>query len=217
MNEHERRIAAYHESGHALVGKAVPQGDPIHKISLVSRGFALGFTWSLPEEDRTMHSKSRFEDEIASLLAGRAAEELVFNEVTTGAANDFERATHIAKDMVTMYGMSPLGPVTWGERQDNLLGRGMEVRNYSEKQAELIDEAVKLILSKQMERAKEILQSKISLLELVAERLLKEETIEGDDFNIMYAAFHGETIDKPKRAKTNGKRRLNRVAKPAEA
>jgi cell division protease FtsH len=216
MNEHERRVAAYHESGHALVGKAVPQGDPIHKISLVSRGFALGFTWSLPEEDRTMHSKSRFEDEIASLLAGRAAEELIFNEVTTGAANDFERATHIARDMVTMYGMSSLGPVTWGERQDNLLGRGMEVRNYSEKQAELIDDAVKVILSKQMDRAKQILQNKMSLLEQVAERLLKEETIEGDDFNIMYAEFHGETIEKPKRTKTNGRRRINRVAKPAE-
>ncbi len=201
MSEHERKVAAYHEAGHAIVGKAVPLGDPIHKISLVSRGMALGFTWSLPEEDRRMESKSRFEDEMAELLAGRVAEELIFNEVTTGASNDFERATQIARDMVMMYGMSKLGPVVYGERHDSFLGRGPEVRNYSEKQAELIDEAVREIIDEQKKRAQDILRKHHTLLEATAQRLLKEETIEGSDFNEMYAQFvAGEPIAAKKRS-----------------
>lgn len=193
MNQQERKIAAYHESGHAIVGKTVPNGDPIHKISLVSRGMALGFTWSLPEEDHRMQTKSHFEDEIAQLLAGRVAEELVFGEVTTGASNDFERATQIARDMVMVYGMSKVGPIVYGDRQDTLLGRGPEVRNYSEKQAELIDEALKEILTIQKERAKTILMRQAGLLEATAQRLLKEETIEGANFDALYASFQPKT------------------------
>jgi cell division protease FtsH len=210
MNPHEKGIAAYHEAGHAIVGKTVPYGDPIHKISLVSRGMALGFTWSLPEEDRRMQSKSHFEDEIAQLLAGRVSEELIFNEITTGASNDFERATQIARDMVMVYGMSKLGPIVYGERHDSFLGRGTEVRNYSEKQAELIDEAVKEIIDTQKERAKSILRQQHELLEATAQRLLKEETIEGDTFEALYDSFQPKTgkrtpkTEKPKRVVARG-------------
>jgi cell division protease FtsH len=204
MGAHERRVAAYHEAGHAIVGKVVPNGDPIHKISLVSRGMALGFTWSLPDEDRVMQSKSHFEDEIASLLAGRASEEMIFDEVTTGAANDFERASRIARDMVTQFGMSSLGPIVWGERQDNFLGRGTEIRNYSEKQAELIDNAVKDIVETERARAKEILHKESGFLEALAQRLLKEETVEGADFNDMYDTFHGK-VKTPKTSRRPAK------------
>lgn len=189
MNAHERQIAAHHEAGHAIVGKSVPHGDPIHKISLVSRGMALGFTWSLPEDDRRMSSQGHFEDEICQLLAGRLAEELVFGEVTTGAANDFERATQIARDMVTHYGMSRLGPITFGERQDTFLGHGAEWRNYSEKQAEQIDAAIGEIIECQKERARTILKRQMRLLKATAERLLKQETLEGDDFSALFDSY----------------------------
>lgn len=189
MNAHEREVAAYHEAGHAIVGKSVPNGDPIHKISLVSRGMALGFTWSLPEDDTRMTSKSHFEDEICQLLAGRSAEELIFNEVTTGAANDFERATQIARDMVMTYGMSKLGAVVYGERHDTYLGRGSEVRNYSEKQAEHIDAAVQEIIVYEKNRAKQLLKVHHQLLKATAAQLLKEETIEGDVFDKLFKSF----------------------------
>ena len=198
MSEHERRVAAYHEAGHAIVGKKVPNGDPIHKISLVSRGMALGYTWSLPSEDRRMQSKSHFEDEIAQLLAGRSAESLIFNEVTTGASNDFERATQIARDMVMVYGMSKLGPIVYGDRHDSFLGRGMETRNYSEKQAELIDNAVREIIETQYARATTILKEQHELLEVTSQRLLKEETIEGDQFDELYDSFNGKAGTKSK-------------------
>lgn len=189
MNEQERKVTAYHEAGHAIVGKVVPKGDPIHKISLVSRGMALGYTWSLPDEDRRTDSKSHFEDEIAQLLAGRIAEEMIFNEITTGASNDFERATRIARDMVMVYGMSKLGNVVYGERQDSYLGRGSEIRNYSEKQAEQIDDAVREIIGEQKERATKILHDNVKFLEEVSLLLLKQETIEGMEFEEMYEAY----------------------------
>ncbi len=221
MNAAERRVAAYHEAGHAIVGKLVPKGDPIHKISLVSRGMALGYTWSLPTEDRRMHSRGHFEDEIAQLLAGREAEELVFSEVTTGASSDFERATRIAQDMVKVYGMSRLGPISFGERQDSLLGRGPEWRNYSENQAQMIDETVREIIEAQRKRARDLLVDHRKLLEKVAEMLLKVETIEGDDFNALF----GEQGDKlppsdklPPKGKSVPKRgRVLGGAKPATA
>lgn len=210
MNMHERKVAAYHEAGHAIVGKAVPNGDPIHKISLVSRGMALGYTWSLPEEDRRMQSKGHFEDEIAQLLAGRVAEEMIFNEVTTGASNDFERATRIARDMVMVYGMSKLGTIVYGERQDSFLGRGHEVRNYSEKQAELIDATVKEIIDEQKARARKVLEDHSVLLETTSQILLKEETIEGDRFDELYE----ESLGKPKKT---SKRRVRTASVEAKA
>ncbi len=219
MNVHERKVAAYHEAGHAIVGKVVPFGDPIHKISLVSRGMALGFTWSLPEEDRRMESKSHFEDEIAQLLAGRVAEELIFNEVTTGASNDFERATHIARDMVMVYGMSKLGPVVYGERERSYIGKGVEVRNYSEKQAELIDEAVRDIIDTQKKRAREVLLDQKAVLEETAQRLLKEETIEGDAFDALFISFQKKnsrgqkkTPEGTKSVATPARRRTPKIA-----
>lgn len=203
MNEQERKVTAYHEAGHAIVGKVVPKGDPIHKISLVSRGMALGYTWSLPDEDRRTDSKTHFEDEIAQLLAGRAAEEMIFNEITTGASNDFERATRIARDMVMVYGMSKLGNVVYGERHDSFLGRGAETRNYSEKQAELIDDTVRDIINEQKTRAEKILRDNAPFLEEVSLLLLKQETIEGADFDAMYDAYKGIKPARKKATKTS--------------
>lgn len=198
MNAHERQVAAYHEAGHAVVGKVVPNGDPIHKISLVSRGMALGFTWSLPEEDTRMTSKGHFEDEICQLLAGRVAEEIIFNEITTGASNDFERASQIARDMVMVYGMSKLGPVVYGDRKDTFLGRGMESRNFSEKQAEQIDVAVREIIDTQKLRAHTVLKRHLPLLKATAEQLLKVETIEGEEFNQLFDSLTLPKKSKPK-------------------
>lgn len=226
MNAHERQVAAFHEAGHAIVGKVVPNGDPIHKISLVSRGMALGYTWSLPSEDRRMQSKGHFEDEIAQLLAGRVAEELIFGEVTTGASNDFKHATQIARDMVMVYGMSRLGTVAWGDREDTYLGRGMETRNYSDEQAAAIDEEIKSIIDTQKERARAILVDQSHLLNEVAARLLREETIEGADFDAMFASLGlgktpGEKADELTPTTTGGvagqpaKRRRGRPRKVA--
>ncbi|MBI3495646.1 ATP-dependent zinc metalloprotease FtsH, partial [Candidatus Berkelbacteria bacterium] len=138
----EKQITAYHEAGHAIVAKALPNCDPVHKVSVISRGIALGFTWTRPTEDRHLISRSKFEDDLAQLLGGRVAEDLVFHETTTGASNDLRRATQIARDMVTQYGMSKqLGPVTLGEREELVfLGRELgERKTYSEKIAQSID------------------------------------------------------------------------------
>ncbi|NLE76232.1 MAG: ATP-dependent zinc metalloprotease FtsH, partial [Chloroflexi bacterium] len=142
LSPDEKEIVAYHEAGHALVMQLLPEGDPVHKVSIVSRGMALGYTVPLPEEDRYLHSRSRFQGELVGLLGGRAAEELVFQDVTTGAASDLERVTRLARKMVTEYGMSErLGPLTFGHKEELVfLGREIgEQRNYSEEVAQEID------------------------------------------------------------------------------
>jgi cell division protease FtsH len=136
ISDEEKLIVAYHEAGHALVMKMLPHADPVHKISIVSRGMALGYTMPLPEEDHLLYGKNKFTDELAGLLGGRVAEEEVFGDITTGASNDLERVTSLARRMVTQYGMSELlGPQTFGEKEELVfLGREIgEQRNYSEK------------------------------------------------------------------------------------
>ncbi len=190
MNEQEKEIAGYHEVGHALIGHFLPNNDPIHKISLVSRGSALGYTWSLPEEDRRLVTKSKFEDEIAQLLGGREAEKLIFNETTTGAENDLKKATRIAHDMVKVYGMSEkLGPIQFGQRDDMIfLGRDIrEERNYSETVAAQLDEEVKRIVLHAEDVARTLLRKHRQLLKSIAERLMKQETIERDEFEQLVA------------------------------
>lgn len=184
MNQQEKEIAGYHEVGHALVGHFLVNNDPIHKISLVSRGSALGYTWSLPEEDSRLVTKSKFEDEIAQLLGGREAEKLIFNETTTGAENDLKKATRIARDMVKIYGMSEkLGPIQFGQRDDMMyLGGGSEQRNYSESIAAQLDEEIKRIVLKAEDVAKSVLKKHKSLLESITKQLLKNETIEREEF-----------------------------------
>lgn len=185
----EKEITAYHEAGHAIVGKVLQHTDPVHKISIISRGMALGYTWSIPEEDKYLRNKAQFNDELAQLLAGRAAEKLQFNEVSTGASNDLERATKLAGDMVKAYGMSDkLGPVTFGQRDEMIfLGREIaEHKSYSEKVATDIDSEIKDIVSNAEKRAIETLKKYSSVMKKLAELLLKKETVERAEFDALF-------------------------------
>ncbi|MCS7283278.1 MAG: ATP-dependent zinc metalloprotease FtsH [Anaerolineae bacterium] len=185
ISEEERRIIAYHEAGHALVAHYLPKCDPVQKISIIARGMAAGYTLSLPEEDRTVISKSKFEDQLAFALGGRAAEELVFGEVTTGAANDLEQVTELARAMVTRYGMSEkLGPMTFGQKEELVfLGKEIgEQRDYSEAVAQQIDEEVRRIIHTAYQRARKVLEEHREQLDAVAQRLLEVETIEAEEF-----------------------------------
>ncbi len=190
ISDKEKNIIAHHEAGHALVMHELPNCDRIHKVSVVSRGMALGYTMPLPEEDHYLESKAKFEDEIAGLLGGRAAEELVFGDITTGASNDLERATKMAKSMVTQYGMSSeLGPRTFGQKEELVfLGREIsEQRDYSEEIARRIDQEIHLIISTAYGRAKSILTEKGDKLEALAKRLIDEETVEGPALEVLLA------------------------------
>jgi len=187
MNEREKKITAYHEAGHALVGHILPNTDPIHKISIVSRGMALGVTWSLPEEDKKLITRSELRDDIAMMLGGRIAEKVFFNEITTGASNDLENATKLARDMVTRYGMSDkLGNQIYG-RRDELVFLGKELgehhKDYSEEVAAKIDLEISSIIINSYKTAEKIILSNKKKLEKVASVLLERETIEAVEFN----------------------------------
>ena len=160
ISDQEKEIIAYHEAGHAVVMRYLPNADPVHKVSIISRGMALGYTMPLPEEDRHLFSRSKFTSDLAGLLGGRAAEELFIGDITTGAGNDLERATKLARKMVTEYGMSEkLGPLTFGHREELVfLGREIsEQRNYSEQVAESIDEEVRRLVETAHQTARSIL------------------------------------------------------------
>ena len=189
LSKHEKEITAYHESGHAMIGHLLPNCDPVHKISIVSRGMALGVTWFLPQEDKHLYTKSKFEDELVSLLGGYCAEELVFGEMTTGASNDLERATSIARKMVTQYGMSELGPIIFGEKSHEVfLGRDLgHVKNYSEEMAKKIDNQINKFIETAYKRAKNILEKHRKLLDKIAKTLIEKETLTGEEF----ASFFG--------------------------
>jgi cell division protease FtsH len=185
LSDKEKEITAYHEGGHALVGSVLPESDPVHKVTVLSRGRAAGYTMKLPTEDRHLHTKSSFLDEIAALLGGYAAEKLVFNELTTGASNDLKVATNLARKLVTAYGMSDaLGPVTLGEQHETVfLGREIgEQRNYSDEIARKIDEEVRRIMSEAENRATGVMTQFRNYLDTIAARLIKDETLEQDDF-----------------------------------
>lgn len=187
MNEKEKEIVAYHESGHALVAKLLPNCDPVHKVSIIPRGSAaLGYTLQLPTEDRYLVSKSELMERLSVLLAGRVAEEITFKDVTTGAQNDLERATKIARQMVTEFGMSEtLGPMTLGRKEQQVfLGRDIaENRNYSEEVAFQIDKEVEKIIESAYNRAKELLVKNKSKLKKIAKNLLEKETLEGAELD----------------------------------
>ena len=189
VSKQEKGISAYHEAGHATIGQALPNCDPVTKVSVVSRGMALGYTWSRPAEDKYLYSKSKFEDDIAQLLGGRVAEKLIFRQVTTGAQNDLKRATKIARDMVTQYGMSDkIGPVTLGEKEELVfLGRELgEHKTYSEKIASQIDDEVFQIVFQAEQRAIEILKKYKAILKKLAEKLIKEETVESRELESLF-------------------------------
>ncbi len=193
INPREREIVAYHEMGHAIVALSLPGTDPVRKISIIPRGIAaLGYTMQMPTEDRFLLSKTELENRIATLLGGRAAEELIFNDISTGAHNDLARATDIARSMVTEYGMSEkLGKVYFSSQKKALfLETGVQTKpEYSEATAQLIDAEVRDIINKQYERAKQILTEKLDLLKEGAELLLKKEKLEEEEIKALVQSW----------------------------
>jgi len=208
ISQREREIIAYHEAGHALVGHLLPNADPPYKISIVSRGMAGGFTRFLPEEDRHLYSKSQFRDMLSSTLGGLVSEELVFGEGTTGPQDDLDRATRLARQMVTQWGMSErLGPRTFGRKEELVfLGREIsETRNYSEKVAEEIDEEVRQIIDQSYHTAKKVLVENRKKLDQIVKALLEEETLEGDALaNILKAPPDAQWPPKREEPPTTG-------------
>ncbi len=189
ISEREKAITAYHEVGHALVARLLPNTDPVHKVSIVARGQAGGFTMLLPTEDRYLWSKPQFEDMLAYALGGHVAELIIFGEVTTGASNDIERVTKIARSMVTEYGMSSrIGPMALGHKDELVfLGRDFgEQRNYSEQTAREIDEEIRRIIQEAFDKAYTIVMQNKTRMIMISERLIKEETLEGPLFESLF-------------------------------
>jgi cell division protease FtsH len=189
ISEDEKRIVAYHEAGHAVVMNAVPEADPVHKVSITARGMAGGYTLALPEEDRTLMGRNKLIAEMVGLMGGRAAEEIVFSDVTSGASNDLERVTKMARAMVTRLGMSTdLGPMVYGQKEELIfLGREIsEQRDYSEAVAEQIDKEVKSLVDNAYEKAKKILIQYRDKLDTVAKKLLEVETLSREEFEALF-------------------------------
>lgn len=189
LSEKEKKITAYHEAGHALVAHELPNTDPVHKVSIVSRGTAAGYTLKLPTEDKKLHSRAEFLEELAVLLGGRIAEEEIFGDVTTGAQSDLRYATKIARSIITDYGMSEkLGLRTFGQKEDLIfLGRELhEQRDYSDKTAEEIDNEISNFIAEAAKVAKDILKKKKNYLDKIADILLEKETIEAEEFKKIF-------------------------------
>jgi cell division protease FtsH len=189
ISPEEKRVVAYHEAGHAVVGHVLKHTDPVHKVSIIARGMAGGYTLALPQDDRTLISRNKFLDDMAFTLGGRAAEELVFDDITSGASNDLERVSELARTMVTRLGMSDeLGPLVYGKR-DELIFLGREIseqRDYSEAIAEQIDQEVRSLISGAYERAKNVLIQYRSKLDEIAVRLLEVETLSRTEFEEIF-------------------------------
>lgn len=205
LSKKEREITAYHEVGHALVAQYSPGCDPVHKVSIISRGMALGVTWFMPEEDKHLYAKSKFEAELSSLLGGYVAEELIYGKehITTGASNDLEKATETARRMVTLYGMSKMGPVIYGDhKREVFLGRDFgHVKNYSEEISSQIDEEIRRFVHEAYERAKEILtKHKAKHAEIVV-ALLEKETLSREEFEEFFEGSEARAKKKTKHAK----------------
>ena len=194
----ERSITAYHESGHAIVGHMLPHCDDVHKVSIISRGRAAGYTMSIPDEDKKMHSRREFVDELAMMLGGYVAEQEIFGDLTTGASNDLQRATNLARELVTQYGMSDaLGPRTYGGQDEMIfLGKQMnEQRGYSEKIAERIDDEINVLLNAAKETARGIIRKQRTQMDAIVKHLLEKETIEKEEFIALIGpAVKAETL-----------------------
>ncbi|MFP4346282.1 MAG: ATP-dependent zinc metalloprotease FtsH [Anaerolineales bacterium] len=220
ISEEEREIFAYHEAGHAVVAHVLPNTDPVRKVSIISRGMAAGYTIVMPEEDRYIIQRSKLENDMAYALGGRAAEEVVFGEISTGAANDLQKVTKTARSMVMRYGMSDkLGPQVYGKKEELVfLGKEIgEQRDYSEAMAQEIDSEVKQLIMDAYERSKMVITDNREALDRVVKHLLERETLSGEEFT---AAFEDRPL--PERKQDQGKSRTNRqqqetVAKPATA
>jgi cell division protease FtsH len=190
ISEKEKKIVAYHEAGHSIVGHVIPESDPVHKVSIIARGMMGGFTLALPEEDRTLISRNKMRSDMAFMLGGRAAEEIVFNDITSGASNDLDRVTKLARSMVMRMGMSnSLGPMVYGKKEELIfLGREIsEQRDYSESVAEKIDAEVRQLVQDAYDRAKDILIKYRVQLDAIAQRLIEVETIEREEFERIFS------------------------------
>lgn len=226
ISDKEKRVIAYHESGHALVGHVLPHTDPIHKISIISRGRALGYTLALPTEDKFLQSRGEMLDEIAMMLGGRVAEAIAIGDITTGATNDIERATKLARQMVTQYGMSDkLGPMTLGEgNHEVFLGRDITATpNYSQEIAFEIDKEVRRLIDDAYETAYRILTERREQLDLMADVLVERETVDREELEALLNGTWAEYLEKEKaraaeEAKAGkAKKRESRKTQPEEA
>jgi len=199
ISEKEKKVIAYHEAGHALVSHALPHADPVHKVSIVSRGRALGYTLTLPTEDKFLVTRSELIDELAMLLGGRAAEELVFDEPTTGAQDDIQRCTRIAKQMVMQFGMSDLGPLALGETESQpFLGRDLgHVKDYSDTVAAKIDEEVRRLVEEAHDEAREILTKYRDKLDLMVDMLIEKESLDKDEVQEILAEVAKQSPSNP--------------------
>ncbi|MBU2625977.1 MAG: ATP-dependent zinc metalloprotease FtsH [candidate division Zixibacteria bacterium] len=195
ISEEEKKTTAYHEAGHALVARLMPKSDPVHKVTIIPRGMALGLTSYLPVDEKHTYSKEFLEGKLVHILGGRAAEKLIFGQLTTGAGNDIEQATGLARKMVCEWGMSDkLGPQTFGKKKEEIfLGREIsQHRDYSETTAQLIDTEVRRIIETAQEKAIDLLEKNLDLLKKVAETLLERETLDGDELDQI---IRGETLE----------------------
>jgi cell division protease FtsH len=216
ITEQEKNVIAYHEIGHALVAKSLPNADPVHKVSIISRGMALGWTMQLPTEDRYLVSRSELNDDMAVILGGRVAEELIFGDITSGASDDIGKATKLARRMVTEWGMSEkLGPLTFGHKEELVfLGRDLgEQRNYSEEVAGEIDQEVHRLVDAAYQRAKKILTERKDKLTQLAEYLKQEETIEGWQMDAVLNSPDGKVPPVPERPKVEAPKPAPPVAR----
>jgi len=218
INEEDKRVIAYHESGHTMVAKFLPLADPVHKVTIIPRGQALGVTHQLPLDDRYNYSRGYLRTQLAIMLGGRTAEEIVFNEITTGAGNDIKRATDMARQMITQWGMSDkLGPLSYGDKEEEIfLGREIaQHRDFSEKTAQEIDQEVRELIDVAHTKAREILTENLDVLHALAESLLEHETLTGKEVNIITqggslngketsAASEGQTEDAGSEVPTAG-------------
>ena len=198
ISEKEKKIVAYHEVGHAIVAKKLPNTDPVHKVSILPRGMALGYTLQLPLEDKYLVSKEEFLDQIKIMMAGRVAEKLIFNEITSGAENDIKRATELVRKMVCEYGMSKLGPRAYGKKRENVfLGRDFSdhSKDYSDETADEIDHTMNAIIIGCYDDAKKILEENKDKLDLMSQLLIEKETIEGEELDRL---LNGNGVDKEK-------------------
>jgi cell division protease FtsH len=205
LSEEEKKLTAYHESGHALVAKLIPGSDPVHKMTIIPRGLAIGLTHYLPVDEKHTYSKEYLDTKLVHLLGGRVAEKLVFGQLSTGAGNDIERATQLARKMVCEWGMSErLGPLTFGKKEEQIfLGREIsQHRDYSEETAQEIDQEVKTIVENAEKKAEELLKVNQDKLHSLAGALLEKEILDGDQIDKI---LRGETLEKTKVAEEEKK------------
>jgi len=200
ISDNEKKLTAYHEAGHALVGMLLDNTDPVHKVSIIPRGRAGGYTLMLPKEDRYYATRTELSEQLRVLLGGRVAEAVVLKEISTGAQNDLERVTSLARKMVTEYGMSDnLGPITFGHRQEQQVFLGRDIsrdRNYGEEVASAIDKEVRRLIDGAYVKTEAMLVANIDKLHLIAAALIERETLEGGELEELLA--HGKISDKSK-------------------